>query len=83
MAACNSSSRVSDVQEQVLSTRPDTVIRYINLFRVQVSVKTFILVLTSLRQEIEPLLNKLSDMLVVKDSGELDISFFSNAKVWS
>lgn len=77
MTACNSSSRVSDVQEQVLSTRPDTVIRHTNLFCVQVSVKTFILVLTSLRQEIEPLLNKLYDMLVVKDSGELDIIVLS------
>ena len=71
MTACNSSSGVSDVQEQVLSTRPDTVIRHIDLFRVQVSVKTFILVQTSLRQDIEPLLNKISDMLVVKNSGEL------------
>lgn len=83
MTACNSSSRVSGVQEQVLSTRPDTVTRHTNLFCVQVSVKTFILVLTSLRQEIEPLRNKLYDMLVVKDGGELDISFFPNAKVWS
>lgn len=70
MSAGNSSCRASEAQEQVLSTQPGMVIRHIDLFCVQVSVKTSILVLTSLRQEIEPLLNKLSDTLVMKESGD-------------